>query len=357
MVNSQLKTLETIGAILSFKSDPHLLKITLQKEHFNWDALVTIGSRHLVLPAMYCRLKEKQLLHCLPEDLVLYLEEITAINRNRNLGILKEVTAISELFNKHQIDHVFLKGSALLAGNYYQDIGERMIGDIDVLVASNQLDEAYELLLKEDYKSNVSFGDKYFEYQHLPRLAKKTVLAAVEIHRNVLKRKYFNCLIVNEIFIKKRIINGISIPNDQHLFEHNILNLQLNDQGNYLVFVNLRTAYDTELILKENSTIDFNFYYSKGLFKNYFLLHPFLIKDFNNIPSTTITNKLYLAFYIFKTKHRWFNIIWNKIFFFVDLVTFLVAHFWFFISNKKYRTDLIKERKHFYKKLKIQFFR
>ena len=69
-MSNQFKTLKIIGDILSFKSDTCLLQTTLEEKNFNWDEIVKIGSRHLVLPAIYCRLKEKQLLNCLPKDLV-----------------------------------------------------------------------------------------------------------------------------------------------------------------------------------------------------------------------------------------------------------------------------------------------
>jgi len=177
-MSNQFKTLEIIGAILSFKYDTHLLKATLLEESTNWDEVVKLGSSQLVLPAIYCRLKEKHLLNYLPEDLILYLEEITTINRNRNLGILNEVQEISQLFNKHHINHVFLKGTALLVGNYYKDIGERMVGDIDVLVASNQLQKAYDLMLREEYKPTIESNSmlKIMDFRHLPRLAKKNCI-------------------------------------------------------------------------------------------------------------------------------------------------------------------------------------
>ena len=354
-MSTQQKTLEVIGAILSFKSDTQSLIFTLQEENFNWDAIVKIGSRHLVLPAIYCRLKEKQLLNCLPEDLVLYLEEITTINRNRNLEILKQVNQISQLFNKHHIHHVFLKGTALLAGNYYTDLGERMVGDIDVLVASNQVQEAYELMLREKYTPSVilTFGHKYFQHKHLPRIAKNTVLAAVEIHRKVLTKPYANYLNPSEILKHKRITQSIYIPSATNLLEHNVLNLQLNDQGNYYNFINLRAAYDTCVILKEHSTIDIQSNYSNRLLNNYFLKHSLYLKDIN-YKASTIQNKMYVALFKFKIEHQWYTNFSKRCLFYFDQILFLINRSWYFIINKNYRKDVIADRERIYSQLKTK---
>ena len=105
-------TYQHIANILSFETSNPKLEKDLSHPTFDWDAIVVEGSKHLVLPAIYCRLKAKQLLHVLPEELNTYLEGITSINRNRNESILKQVHSISQLLNEHHIDHVFLKGSA-----------------------------------------------------------------------------------------------------------------------------------------------------------------------------------------------------------------------------------------------------
>jgi len=352
-MSNQFNILATIGAILSFKSDPYLLKTTLQDENFNWDDIVKIGSRHLVLPAIYCRLKEKQLLNYLPEDLVQYLEKIATINRNRNLGILNEIQEISELFNKHQINHVFLKGTALVAGNYYNDIAERMVGDIDVLVASNQVQKAYELMQTINYNKpeEIRLRATLFESRHLPRLAKKTALAAVEIHKKVLKKPYFDYLNPSEILKNKNISQGISIPNSKDLLAHNILNLQINDQGSYYNNINFRMAYDTIAILKKHSTIDLQHNFTNTLFVKYFLRHGVFLKDINFKP-TSIQNKIYLQFFKFKVKHQWFYSIWNSILFYLDYSKFLLNRLWLFIFNKDYRNDIIKDRERVFREHK-----
>ena len=104
-----------------------------------------------MLPAIYCRLHSKNLLVFLTKLLVAYLNEITRLNRKRNQAIFEQLHALRLLLDKHKVSHVFLKGSALLSAGFYKDIAERMINDIDILIAPNRLHFANELLLKSGY--------------------------------------------------------------------------------------------------------------------------------------------------------------------------------------------------------------
>ena len=108
------ETLQLIFDILSFDYPISRLEAQLKSNSINWETLVKTASNHLVLTTVYCRLNQKQLLHLLPEDLNIYLSELTAINRNRNETIANEVKWIAKLLNENKIEHVFFKGAGLL---------------------------------------------------------------------------------------------------------------------------------------------------------------------------------------------------------------------------------------------------
>ena len=110
--NSYKFTLQVIANILSFENSVDALKQKMTSHSIDWEQFVFIASDYLVLTTCYCRLKQKNLVDFIPEDLALYLEEITTINRNRNLTLLKEIECIATLFNDHKINYVFLKGAA-----------------------------------------------------------------------------------------------------------------------------------------------------------------------------------------------------------------------------------------------------
>lgn len=249
------QTLQDIADILSFESDAASLKARLSSEAMDWDHLVRVGSSHLVLPAIYCRMKAKGLLETLPEELEVYLKEITNLNRERNQQLLAEARQISHWFQEVNIDHVFLKGTAMLASGYYEDLAERMVGDLDILVEKNKLHESYNLLLNHDYKplKNTSDPEYQEKFRHLTRLISSDKIGAIEIHRHLLRIKN---KLVEPIHIlgSKKKKNKLFIPSHLHLFHHNIFNFMINDYGNNLYNLNMRNWYDSEVILTHKKT-------------------------------------------------------------------------------------------------------
>ena len=179
-------TYQHIANILSFKTSDLQLEKELSNPSFDWDSIVVEGSKHLVLPTIYCRLKSRELLHVLPLELKDYLEEITSINRNRNLAIISQIESISKLFNEHKINHVFLKGAALLTLDIYGDVAERMVGDIDILISRKDINLANTILQEHKYLPiEQTIGNQFFEHKHLPRLKPNNEICAVELHQKL----------------------------------------------------------------------------------------------------------------------------------------------------------------------------
>ena len=63
------------------------------------------------------------------------MKNITEINRERNKLIIDQAKEINKLLLMHNIKPIFLKGMAALVEGIYNDIGERMISDIDLIVS------------------------------------------------------------------------------------------------------------------------------------------------------------------------------------------------------------------------------
>ena len=68
----------------------------------------------------------------LPKDFKDYIKQIYLINKSRNKQLKKEVIELSRILQENKIEHVFEEYNCLFSGNY-NDLGERMIGDIDFL--------------------------------------------------------------------------------------------------------------------------------------------------------------------------------------------------------------------------------
>lgn len=333
-------TYQNIADILSYTSSREHLENTLSNNTFNWDNIVIEGSKHLVLPAIYCRLKAKKLTHLLPEELDTYLKEITMLNRNRNSEILSQTVKLSKLLNAYNITHVFLKGAALISGNYYDDFAERMIGDIDILIPPNQLDLAFQLLKDNSYYPiEQTLGDNFFEHKHLPRLKTDKFICAVELHRKLFVSYEDSELRNSDILASKQIVNNVAIPSSKHLLLHNVLNYQVNDKGSLYNSISFRSAHDSIAIHHKVGEILIKDAY---IIRKYFnLLHLF----FEDIPEKYKSTNFTTRFYTFKLKRIGFYKFWNRLLKQSDFLWVVLGRIPHFIKNKAYRKALIKDRK------------
>lgn len=346
-------TLQLIADILSFEIATEDLNDKLHTSDINWEHFVSVASDHLVLTTVYCRLKQRKLLDAIPKDLDNFLEEMTAINRNRNLALVEEAKCIAEIFESNNINYVFLKGTAMLICEYYQDFGERMVGDIDILVAENHIYKAFDSLQQNGYSKLPSgLRATFFEHKHLDRLTKKDGLCAVELHKYVLNKPVKRLLVNIEILNAQVDFGNLPVPNKNDLFIHNILNFQINDKAHYYSKISMRSAYDTIVLLASS---------------------PELLKHINN---PYIRSYISLISIFFKKEFKTLNLDQSKIKTFesrlkspqlnsalqnrlrrLDFIKLLPSRIWLFLKNKHYRFAIYKNRKRIIRELKSKFTR
>jgi hypothetical protein len=252
MKRHTLSTYRLINNIISGSKSATDL-ITQLQQFKDWEQLVYHGSAHLLLPTIYKHLKQKNLLHCLPEDLNTYLQEIHHINHGRNLEILKQIKALHALLSTANIQHVFLKGAAFLIMGSDTGSLERMVGDIDLLVPSAQLQEAYQLLQINGYNQHIGFNYEVKNFRHLDRQISDSYIAAVELHDALLISAKNELLKAQEILDTAVVCNGFPIPDAQHMGLHSVLAYQINDRGYYYKQLSLKTWNDVmQLQLLQN---------------------------------------------------------------------------------------------------------
>ena len=287
-------TLSFIGQLLHPKiSAANLYHYFPAKQKF-WDCLVQIGSEHLVLPAIYGALKRKKLEPHTPRDLWSYLEKISELNHKRNTNISKQIISLSEIFNKHQIEHVFLKGAAMIVTKHYDAMYERMVGDIDILVAENDLIKAQKILFSFGYIDQsevekklrpVVIGD--LNRRHLNRLKHLNFIASVELHLSITNHNKYYFLPSKEVLkARQQTKEGFWIPSLDHLWQHAILNSQYNDKGYQFNWLILRTVVDVLYLEPKNIITVVN-------------KQPKVIQHFYSMMSF-----FYLEYSVFDSKHK-----------------------------------------------------
>jgi len=234
----------------------------------NFENLIKLASSHLMLPALYFNINKKNHSHLFPDDFIDYIKNIYSINKARNTVLLSEAKELSELLYKNNIKHIFLKGTALLLSNVFEDIGERMIGDIDFIIQHKDEEKTTKVL---DNGFQIS-PLRHFKPTHLNRQVYKTI--ALEPHLELLEPRN------RWVFNSKRLISAfkqesktIITPGKPFLFDHCIYALQIRDRGFFIPFHGHRSIYDIyKLDCKNSLTIN-------NIKKDIFIKHFFITID------------------------------------------------------------------------------
>ena len=324
-----------ITSLLFSKRIPNSKKIS----SLNEEVVVKIASKHLILPLLYYKLKTKNLLNRFQKDFTNYLKEIYQINKNRNEILLDEINDLSNLLNKSNLPHVFLKGAAHLKSNIYDDIGVRMVGDIDILAPEEESKKIYEILKTRGYNNlpEYIFFESYSK--HFPRQFNKKKVFAVEIHRRLLENEDKVKIDINSFIENKTSLNSVNVPsyNDQLL--HNIYNYQINDYGNDTLSYNYRNIYDSYKLL-ERKKLKFE---ENEVLKNYFQVCRHLnLNFFSQEFEVNYVSEIRL---MLKKKSKRYDLIDNLVFIELSKLKYKPRQFLEIIKNKDYRKYLIKKLK------------
>jgi len=226
----------------------------LQSKTINWETVVEVSTAHYVFPAMYCNLKRVGFLHYLPQELVNFMEHITNLNRERNQQIITQAIDLNNLLLANNIIPIFLKGTGNLIEGLYDDIAERMVGDIDFLISENDFFKAIDVLKKNNYYVPDGQLEYFPGYRHYSRLIKPENIAAVEVHKEVIIEEYrdeFDCEIITE---DAQQINNFLVSSFENQLSLSIISSQINDYGFDLKAFSLRNAYDVFLLSKKVDT-------------------------------------------------------------------------------------------------------
>lgn len=323
-------------------------KISIEKQlkanAINWDNVVKLSTAHYVFPALYCNLKRADFLHYLPKDLVEYMQHITSLNRERNKKIVSQAKGINELLLANNITPIFLKGTAFLLQNLYEDIAERMVGDIDFLVAKSNVEKANEVLIKNGYHRAEEYFLPHHNHRHLPRLTKENKIAAVEIHKDMIIKKadnLFNYKTCKDSVIKKDNCCFLSIQNQIDL---SCLAWQINDSGYFLKNNSLKVSYDIFLNSLKNTKPK---PICQKLFKytNPFLALSSEVLSTNKIAYKNSKDTEKYVFYALKFKKNRLSIIYYKIKQFYTLCKIRLIILIKSIYNKNYRKFVMSRLK------------
>ena len=179
---------------------------------------------------------------------------ITNLNRDRNIQIIQQAQELNILLLANNIRPLFLKGTGNLLEELYKDVGERMVGDIDILFSEEDFFNAIDILKKDNYSKPDNQLNYFQGFRHYSRLVKQNNIAAVEIHKEVTIGKYrveYNCEMISK---DAQLVNDFSVLSFENQLSLSIITSQINDYGFKLNRFSLRNAYDVFLLSKKVDT-------------------------------------------------------------------------------------------------------
>lgn len=329
--------LRFLRLLLDLNSNKEEIKTKIIDSQYFWDGIVELGSRHLILPAVYGNLKRKNILKLIPVDLERFLKDIYEKNGERNKKILLQIESLNDLFLKKNIDHIFLKGSALLLSNKFDVLNERMIGDIDILIRKQSILKARDLILKNGYKffnTEIDFTKGLIEKKHLTRMIHENQIAAVELHKEVLNGNKFRLLPSENLFSETVEIGRKKILNSKRLVEHITLNWRFNDYGVLKKTLSLRVVND---YINVSNSDDTNVQGVNRLsllkFNNYLKIYDY---------DRSILKNPFDYIFISKVNNKNFNILFNKILSIINILILIPSRILLGLRHPIYFKRIIK---------------
>lgn len=225
----------------------------IESENIDWDKVVKLASDQLVLPLLYVKFRDSDLLDYLPDGLAQHLETVYDLNRKRNEQLIEQAHEIAQCLNGVGIRPIFIKGMANLLDGLYPDNGERMMLDIDFLVQNDEISQAAEALRAIGY--NTYTGTMYWDKstKHYPRLTNPNRISDIEMHFNPASEEA--CVDYGYSHIRKdgMVRDTYILPSIKDDLKINFLHAMFDNKGYWLKKSALREMYDAILFIRSDS--------------------------------------------------------------------------------------------------------
>ncbi len=259
----------------------------IKRGNVNWQGVIEFASNHVMLPSIYLKLKDHELIEFLPEGLADHLRYILGLSLERNMKIINNMGEVNTIFLSGGITPLFLKGSGNIADNLYTSPGERLMADIDILVHPDRVEDAAALLKENGFFSHTGINMKFISSKHYTPLVKEGWPAFIEIHRMPVKFLYRSAFTYEMAVEGCRPAKGnpvIMVMSDSNKMIMNFIHTQLEHGGHYSGRPPLRDLYDLLLLSRRvDPQVAFSALLSKPPFPKLFLKHT------SSIPKDSIS--------------------------------------------------------------------
>lgn len=270
----RLQSLFTLSEIISPKIDRVKLKQKILSGNIDWLSLVEIANTHYLTAVLYHSLIDKDLLKFIDDDeLLTYLEEIYSKNLFRNQQIVEQAVDLANILSQKNIKPVFLKGTASLLEDDYNDIGMRFLSDIDFCIFEDYIEEAIDQLMTHNYLP-INNQSSFVYHHHMSPMYNSKWNVVAEPHKQILSYPFSNAIDCKTTYQKSIYGVNMYVLNPTTRLIHVYMHSDISDRHFYSKNIDLRQLYEMSLIVnKYKKSIDWayikDFFYSHGLLNQF----------------------------------------------------------------------------------------
>ena len=224
----------------------------LTAPEMNWPQLLHIAGNHLVTPTLAYALQRRQILDQLDPEVRDYLEGIQSLNLIRNETLRSELLSIARELNNIGITPVLIKGAIALLPEQYPGATHRIMGDLDIVVPDERMNEAQVLLSKMGYREEPDAqrwqtAAEKRSGAHKPPMQHRSLPVSVELHRRMLSNPVDDLALGKGCELQTIVLPDgtiVSIPDPASRLVHSFVHSQISHQLGIRRLINLRHLHE-----------------------------------------------------------------------------------------------------------------
>ncbi|MEM7293825.1 MAG: nucleotidyltransferase family protein [Pseudomonadota bacterium] len=256
---------QIVAQILAHPIDKTSLHDALQAlDDSKWERVAEVAAYHTVSQALHPRLQQCGLHHLAPEELQEHWHDLAHNSAMRNAALRAQVVELAKKLNSISVTPMLIKGSAHLFLQTYDNEGDRLSNDLDILVPASRIDEAWDELLELGYRQDDSREDFFESHHHYPPLLREGDFAAVELHHELLAREVGDLISTRDAWSWSIPLElpgqatACVLPLEVRML-HSLVHIEIVDRGYELGSIELRQLHEVaQVVSTQGAEIDWD---------------------------------------------------------------------------------------------------
>lgn len=224
-------------------------------DRIDWDALIEVADHEVLSPRLYHALRVAGVIDQVPEAPRTSLKRRFLLNTLLNEKIKKQAIEIVTALNGRGLDPIIIKGGLHLFEAEPEEIGTRVMGDLDIIVSASELETAIEGLLEIGFEPDEAEESWTYHYRPLVRAGS----VPIDVHQHVGEQKSI---------LPQQEAARAAVPVDAgdlrlralepaHRVFHNIFHSQIQDRAHELGSLALKPLLDlSDIVSRHGPEID-----------------------------------------------------------------------------------------------------